>query len=168
MVLKAVIIVGVALAALIGIVIAVGLSLPKAHMARAERLVLAPAAVIAARLRTVADYSTWRPGVTVENIEGHNGTIAYTEISDGDRIAFALTEPEPGRRFVSVMTDASLPFGGQWKIELEPRGDATLVRIQEDGEIRSPVFRFFARFVFGYEMSMRKYLDALEASAASS
>jgi Polyketide cyclase / dehydrase and lipid transport len=166
MILKGIIIVGVVLAGLIGIVFAIGMSLPKAHVARAERLAPAPADVIAARLRAVEDYPTWRPGVTVENIERRNGTIIYTEISDGDRIAFALSEPEPGRRFVSVMTDASLPFGGQWSIELDPRGESTLVRIEEDGEIRSPVFRFFARFVFGYEMTMRKYLDALEASAA--
>lgn len=34
------------------------------------------------------------------------------------------------------------------------------------GEVYSPFFRFMARFVFGYERTMRTYLDGLEARMA--
>src|SRR5262249_12812950 len=116
-------------------------------------------------LRDVRGYPTWRAGVTVENIAESAGATRYVEIKDGDRIAYQLSEPERDRRFISVITDQTLPFGGSWTFTLEPMGDQTAVRIREDGEIRNPVFRFMARFVFGYKSSILGYLDALTKAA---
>jgi hypothetical protein len=36
-----------------------------------------------------------------------------------------------------------------------------VVTITESGEIYNPVFRFMARFVFGYDSTMAGYLGAL-------
>ena len=45
-------------------------------------------------------------------------------------------------------------------------GEGTRVTLTENGEIYNPVFRFMARFVFGYDGTMRTYLDGLEARMA--
>ena len=145
------------------VVYGVGALLPRHHVARADRVVEAPIEEVAARIRGVRDYPRWRPGVAVEVRGEVDGAIVYVETAGDDRIAYRLSEPTPGRRFVTVMTDETLPFGGRWTFDLEPRGRSTLVRIREDGEIRDPLYRFFARFVFGYTSSMTGYLRALGA-----
>lgn len=166
MILKGVVIAVVVLAAIVGLIFALGASLPRTHSAQSERLISAPAERVAARIRVVRDYPSWRD-VTVEEVREGDDGVSYVEVSHGDKIAFRIREVEPGQRFVSVITDETLPFGGQWTWTVEPHETQTLVRIQEDGEIKSPVFRFFARYVFGYEATMRAYLDALEKAETS-
>ena len=161
---------GFSIVAIVVLVVAaiygIGASLPLHHSAHAERLASMPTTAVAARLRAVRDYPSWRPGLDLVVTSENQGAITYIETLDGDRIAYRLTEPEHGRRFVSAITDETLPFGGHWTITLTPQGDSTLVRIEEDGDIRDPIYRFFARFVFGYTSSMESYLDQLQASAA--
>jgi hypothetical protein len=36
------------------------------------------------------------------------------------------------------------------------------LRITEDGEVYNPLFRFMARFIFGYEATIGSYMSALE------
>ncbi|MBY0423605.1 MAG: SRPBCC family protein, partial [Parvularculaceae bacterium] len=122
-----------------------------------------PAAEIAAIIRDVEGYPRWR-GVVVEDVVVEADAVTYVEISEGDRIAFRLTEPIRDGQFVATMTDPALPFGGRWTITLTPDDSATRVRIEEDGEIRDPLYRFFAHFVFGYTSSMKSYLKNLGAS----
>ncbi|HVK81659.1 MAG TPA: polyketide cyclase/dehydrase and lipid transport, partial [Verrucomicrobiae bacterium] len=61
-------------------------------------------------------------------------------------------------------TDETLPVGGQWRIELAPDDAGTHVRIEEIGEVRDPLYRFFSALVFGHTASMELYLDELTAS----
>jgi len=44
---------------------------------------------------------------------------------------------------------------------LQREGAATRVRITEDGEVFSPVFRFVARFIVGPDRNIENYLHAL-------
>lgn len=147
-----------------GAIYGIGAAQPREHVARAERLIDMPTDAVAARLRDVAAYPNWRSGVTVEIVSQTPEALDYVEIADGERIAYRRIEPWPGR-FVSTITDETLPFGGAWTITLEPRGAQTLVKIEENGEVRDPIYRFFARFVFGYTSSMEAFLAALAASA---
>jgi hypothetical protein len=110
-------------------------------------------------------YGAWRSGVVVEDIARSEGATTYVEIADGDRIAYRLTEPERDTRFVATIIDDTLPFGGAWTITLAPEGAATRVRIREDGDVRDPLYRFFARYVFGHTSSMEAYLDSLAATS---
>lgn len=157
-------IVGVLVAA-VAIIYAIGISLPRDHVAHADRLIAQPIETVASRIRDVRAYPDWR-GVAVENISESAGAITYVEIADGDRIAYRRTEPEPGALFISEITDESLPFGGQWRITLTPAGAGTQVRIEEIGHVSDPLYRFFAALVFGHTSSMELYLDKLVASFA--
>ena len=161
--------IGVIVAVLVAagaLVYAIGAALPRAHVARVEGVVPMPADAVAARIRGVRDYPRWRPGVTVDSLGAADGGVSYVETNDGDRIAYTLTEPQPGRRFDTTITDQTLPFGGRWTFDLESQGSSTRVRIEENGVIRDPLYRFFARFVFGYTSSMQGYLRALGTGEA--
>lgn len=155
-----------ALVLIAGAIYAIGASLPREHVARAERVIAMPADAVAARLRAVRDHPSWRPGLEVDIRSEDASGVSYVETMDGEAIAYRFSETEPGRRFVSAITDEALPFGGQWTFTLTPQGETTLVEIEEAGVIRDPLYRFFARFVFGYTSTMESYLDRLEASTA--
>lgn len=157
-------IVGV-LATIAALICGVGALLPLNHVSRAERLIPLNVEAVAARIWNVRAYPSWRGDIDLEIVGEDSDGVSYVETQDGERIAYRLTEPEPSRRFVATLTDQSLPFGGHWNFTLTPQGEATLVQIEEAGEIRDPLYRFFARFVFGYTSTMEGYLDKLEASA---
>lgn len=142
----------------------IGMSLPRTHVARMEGVVAKAPEEMAAVIRDVRSYPTWRRGVVVEDVAQEADAITYVELAEGDRIAYRLTEPVRDGQFVATMTDESLPFGGSWTITLTPEGDGARVRIQEDGDVRDPIYRFFAHFVFGYTSSMRNYLENLGAT----
>jgi hypothetical protein len=66
---------------------------------------------------------------------------------------------------VSRIADPNLPFGGTWTFEITPAPGGARLRITEDGEIYNPLFRFMARFIFGYEGTINGYLSAQERAA---
>lgn len=139
-------------------VFGVGALLPRRHSAAMAGVVARPAAEVAATIRAVRD-----PGVAVENVVESSDAVSYVEVAGGERIAYRQTEPVRGARFIATIVDDALPFGGTWTLTLTATADGgrTQVRIQEDGDIRDPLYRCFARFVFGYTGTMRAYLDAL-------
>lgn len=150
------------------IVYGIGALLPRLHVARAETLVGAPPARVAATIRAVEAQPRWRKGVTaIEVVERRANGLRYIERQGRDAILFDFAETVPDARFTSTIADPALPFGGTWTIVLTPEGAGTRVRIEEEGEVRSPVFRFFARFVFGHEATMRAYLADLERTLAT-
>lgn len=150
--------------ALVAMSYGIGLLLPRRHVAAVEGDVGRPPAEIAIRLRGVRDYPSWRSGVAVEQVADTAEATTYVEVADGDRISYRLTEPVRDRQFVATITDPQLPFGGTWTFTLTPHAAGTRIRIQEDGEIRDPVYRVFARFVFGYTSNMETYLRDLGAT----
>lgn len=142
----------------------VGTQLPLHHRAAMEGVVAAPPPELAARVRQVRGYPSWRSGVTVTDVVDADAATTYVEVTGDERIAYRLTEPVPDRQFVATITDPTLPFGGHWTIALTGRDGGTHVRIEEAGEIRDPIYRLFSRFVFGYTTNIEQYLRDLGAS----
>lgn len=149
---------------LAALVYGVGAMLPQSHVARAEALVPAPPAEVAAMVRDIEAQPRWRSAVEhIDLLERRrDGSLLYVERSGRDTIRFDFAEVEPSARFRSVIADPALPFGGAWTIALAPEGNGTRVTIEERGEVRDPLYRFFSRFVFGHEGTMRTYLADLE------
>lgn len=120
----------------------VGVFLPKQHTGRAE-------AVIAASPDKLWDLmereKEWFPNVP-------------------PTITLPATQ-RPVRR-VTKISDTSLPFGGVWTVDLEYQQNQTRVRILEEGEVYNPLFRFLARFAFGYDTTAKNYLAGLAKEAA--
>ena len=147
---------------LAAVVYGVGALLPRGHVARAEALVPAAPDAVAALVREVERQPAWRSNVARVEVTGRRANgLSYVEHGE-EAIAFEFTEEVPGRRFRSAIADPSLPFGGAWTIALAPAGGGTRVSIEERGEVRDPLYRFFARFVFGHEATMRTWLADLD------
>jgi uncharacterized protein YndB with AHSA1/START domain len=140
----------------------VGATLPRAHVAsRTARFAQAPAALWPV-LTDPEGMPTWRTDVkTVERLPDRDGRLVWRE-SGGERpLTFEVVEARAPFHLVTRIADKDLPFGGSWTYELRPEGAGTLVTITENGEVHNVLFRFMARFVFGYTGTMDAYLTAL-------
>ena len=161
---KWVVIVLASLALLIVVVALVGMALPQDHAVNASRSVKGTLEEVWRTMTTVEAFPEWRPGVSsVERFPDRSGLPVWKEATSTGPMTLEVVRWDPPRSFVTRIADESLPFGGTWTYELESEGEGTRVTRTENGEIYNPIFRFMARFVFGYDGTMRTYLDGLEA-----
>lgn len=165
--MKWLLLVGVAVVALILIVVVIGALLPKDHtVTRSVRLRQPPAAI----WQAITDYTKfpeWRHDVErVEPLPASDVKAGWVEYVKGaGRIPLAITESVPEKRLVTHIADPNLPFGGDWIYEITPAADGTgsTLRITENGSVRNPIFRFVSRFIFGLSATMDNYLKELGA-----
>ena len=147
----------------IGLVALVGSMLPLRHSAsRRARLRVAPDALYA----VIAGPPDWRTGVKSFGVlADHEGRKQWwEEDSHRQKITYELLEGRPPSRFVTRIADRNLPFGGTWTFDIAPAPDGgSELRIRADGEIYNVIFRFMARFFFGYTSSIEGYLRDLGA-----
>ena len=160
--MKWMIVVGLALAAMVAIVVATGALLPERHTSsRTAKFAVAPELVWNA-ITDVESFPSWRADVTrVERVQHASGRTAWVEEGRNGRMTLAVERSEPPRLLVLRIADKDLPFGGTWTYAVEAVDGGSRLTITENGEIYNPVFRFMARFVFGYEATMQGYLLAL-------
>ncbi len=147
---------------LIAVVAIVGAMLPRGHVAtRTARYKQKPEAIWLAITR-VEELPSWRGDLTgVERLPDRNGMPMWREKGRNGTMTFATEEFAPPRRLRTRIADEGLPFGGSWIWELTPDGEGTHLRITENGEIYNPIFRFMARFIFGYASTMEQCLRSL-------
>jgi uncharacterized protein YndB with AHSA1/START domain len=137
--------------------------LPKQHKASRTARLARPPAEIFGIITNPEAFPGWRPDVQrVERLPDREGRAAWVEVTRNGRIPLETVESVPPQRLVLRIADPSLPFGGTWTYDLVPDPSGTVLTITEDGEIYNPIFRFMARFIFGYEQTMTTYLTALE------
>jgi hypothetical protein len=99
----------------------------------------------------------------VELLPPENGRARFRLHDRSGAIVMEVVEATPPLRRVTRIADPDQPFGGTWTWELASDGDRTRVTITERGEIYNPLFRFMARYVFGYTGTMDSALAALAA-----
>lgn len=140
----------------------IGASLPVKHTVSVTRTIPHPAGDVWARISDPGQWQQWRSDVTrlemlPENrfrVTDSNGTVLY-------RI-----EIPAERTLVTVIEQEGLPYGGRWIWLVEPETDhSTRVTITEEGEVYSPMFRFFGHYLFGYDSTVKSVLDQLETAA---
>jgi hypothetical protein len=149
------------LAVVAGAVAAIGALLPVQHRAtRKAHFRVSPAALYA----VIAGPPDWRTGVKRFGVLPDSGGRRqwWEEDQHGQKIAYELVDDVSGQRIVVRIADRKLPFGGAWTFDMAPApGGGSELRVTEDGEVYNPVFRFMARFVFGYTASIEGYLRDL-------
>lgn len=120
---------------------------------------------------TITDFEAmpdWRQGVKrVEILEPVDGKRRIREHTGFGPMTYAIEAEESPRRLVLGIADEGQGFGGTWTYEIQPAGEGAELRITEDGFIDNLYFRSLARFVFGYERTMRGYHDSLRGRLAS-
>jgi hypothetical protein len=121
--------------------------------------------------RTLTDieaFPTWRGDLkSVRRLPDRDGKTAWVEEGRSGKITFVFDRMDAPHALVSRIADPSLPFGGTWTCGITPVADGSRLTITEAGEIYNPLFRFMARFVFGYDGSINAYLSALEKKFGS-
>ena len=168
MILKVFLAIFVVLGVLAGIVIWLGGRLPERHrIAVAMRLRQSPEALF----DTIADIKSagsWRDGMTSSVLvdPATDGAQRFRQTDGNGTITYRIEESERPQRFVTRIDDQSLPFGGTWTISIRANGEVAEVEVVEDGEVRSGLFRFFARYVFGHYRSAESYLRQLGSALA--
>jgi hypothetical protein len=152
---------GLALLAIVLLILAIGYALPRQHVASSDALVNAPHAHVFKAIVNVAEYPQWREDVAHVEVVS-TAPLRWREHSGGDVITFEAADVQPPQRLVSRIADPDLPFGGTWTFELSAEGNGTRVRITERGEVYNPVFRFMSRFLIGHTSGMDAFLRALQ------
>ena len=153
----------IGLAALIYII---GLMLPVSHTASVSKEINAPKEVVWKYVTLPQKFPEWRSAVNrVEMLSDSTQPLRWTEFYDGmDALTFQESSRSDSSVFVSDIVSEGLPFGGGWTISLQQNENGTIVTITENGEIYNPVFRFFSRFIFGYDGTIQQYLNDLETA----
>lgn len=144
-----------------------GLALPADHTATLTTTLSADLETVWAALTNVQQFPEWRPGVDAVEIVVLDGRPAWREFGSAGESTFAIAEVEPLSRMVTRLADEEDAVSGSWTWQLAPDGDGTVVRVTEAGNIRSPIVRFFARYVIGYDATVAEYVEALSGRVAT-
>jgi glycerophosphoryl diester phosphodiesterase len=140
---------------------------PREHTVSESALIDASREQVFTAISDVGSFVEWRSeleGVELLTGAGHE---RWRERADGEQVTYEVVESEAPSRLVTRIADDELPWGGTWTYALEAEGEQTRVTIREDGWVDNLVFRFFARFVFGYESTIEAYLADLAEYAPS-
>lgn len=150
-----------AVAVIFGGVWLIGALLPERHVAATRAVYEQPPDTLWTAITDVAAHPAWRPDIDSVAVLSER-PLRWREAGASGSLAYRAETVARPFRFVARIDDPSQPFGGRWiwRIEPTPAGGA-VVSITEEGEIYSPLFRFFARFVFGYHSTQERYLRAL-------
>lgn len=159
-----VIVVGTLLA-LVALIALIGVALPQGHVATSSRTFAHSADRVFAAISDVRRYPEWRPDVRNVTVLSEQ-PLRWREDGTNGTVEFEVVEhAAPTRQIVAIVSE-DLPFGGRWEYELVPDGSGTRLTITERGEVYNPIFRFMARFIFGYTKTTNDYLAALETYLA--
>ncbi len=155
----------IVLGSLVGLVVLmglIGLVLPRGHVATVSARLAAPYERVWTVVRDFPGYADWQPGVhKVERLPDQEGLRCWRLHRRGPPLTFVVAEDSPPGLLVTRIADKRLPFGGSWVYEVKQDGDGTAVSVTERGEIYNPVFRFLARFVFGYYGALEQFVGGL-------
>lgn len=168
--MKVVLIIVGALVALVILVYVVGALLPRDHVAGSAIVVPQPADTVWRTVRDIGAMPTWWPDVTSsQRVSDAAGREVWEQKASGFTMRLIVTEDVPPRRLVmTIDAAADAPFGGKWTYEVTPGDGATRVSVTEAGYVTNPLFRFMAKFVFGYYATQDKYLRALAMKLGAS
>jgi len=144
-------------------VYAVGAMLPKAHRVSRSALYQVPPEPLFA---LIAGPQDWRPDVTrYEVVPDPSARHLVKETTrDGSVITYEIQQSTPPTYLKRRIVTENLPFSGRWEYSLDRDGDATRVRIPEDGEAYNPIFRFISSLLVGHHRTIDGYLNALAKS----
>jgi len=152
----------VSIVGLLGLVLWIGGALPKEHSSTVEVDVKATAASVYETLRDVSQYKTWRhdlKSVEITDNETWSETNSYN-----DTVTFRFVEQKPPTLLRVRIVNENLPFGGEWTYTISQKDKGAHVAIREDGFIKNWLFRFMARFLLGYDYTMKRMLSDLRAA----
>jgi len=130
-----------------------GSRLPVEHTAKVSTTIDLPIDQLWAEISNFERWRSWRKDVTAVEIVAENQVIVT---DNNGTIRYRIEYPGP-YQMVAEIDQTGLPFGGRWVWALEAvNANKTNVTIEERAE------HFVARYVLGYDRTMRNVLSELE------
>jgi|SRR5215472_7390077 len=144
------------------VAIAIGTSLPIAHIATCSAQFKESPAELFATVEDDASSPAWRSDVAqVREERGTSGKTRWVETyKNGQTMPYLEVQTFPGKGIDRRIDDPTLPFGGEWKYGFKPSASGTEMTIAEAGYIFNPLFRLIERFT-GYTGTIETYMTDL-------
>jgi len=117
----------VVVAAVVAVIAAIGVTLPRDHVATRSLAVRRPPEEV------------W---------------LAIMQATAASGVPVDVVESDPPRRQVTRVKDTEKMFGGTWTITIAPSPTGSTLTITEDGWVGNPIFRFVSRYVMGHHATM--------------
>ena len=131
-----------ALVALVIVAAAVGMFLPKGHVASRTVMAAKPPEEVWSTITDFAQVPSWFEEVrSSERIADINGHPAWRENFGGFAADMETAEWDPPRRLKREVHSTNAGFRGSWTFELAPVEGGTRLTITEAGEVDNPIFR---------------------------
>lgn len=145
-----------------GVAAAIGSTLPRDHVATVRARFAASPAAVWAIIADPLSAASWRGDVKkVVALPDRNGQKSWSEETGNGTVTYVLAVSDPPRAMTTRIVDEALPFGGQWEFVLQASQQGSELTITERGFVKPALFRFMARYIFGYTSTARDYLVAL-------
>jgi hypothetical protein len=161
--MKWILVVALTIASIVALAALIGSRLPRSHQASREQTLAASPEAIWNAITDVEAFPSWRKDIkSAYRLPDRDGRLVWVEEGRSGRMTLAVERVEAPRLLVVRIADPDLPFGGTWTYEITPAAGGARLAITEDGEVYNPLFRFMARFIFGYEGTIASYVAALE------
>ena len=152
------------LAVLILAAVCIGMLLPQSHVVARSMHVNQRPEVVYTAISNLKNAPAWRKDIeAVDEVKGDSGETLYREKSKHGVLSYRIARNDVPTKFVTTIAERDAPFSGSWIFDLAEENGGTRITITERGEVYSPVFRFVARFIFGYHKTMEIYLADLAA-----
>jgi uncharacterized protein YndB with AHSA1/START domain len=151
------------LVGLVVIMLVIGSLLPRDHVASSSLVLRQPRDTVWKVVRDFANTASWWGEVkSSQRTPDSAGRELWEQKLKHGTMRLIITEDVPPRRLVTTIdAPADAAFGGTWTYELSEAEGGTRLTLTERGYINNRLFRFMARFIFGYHATMEGYLEAL-------
>jgi polyketide cyclase/dehydrase/lipid transport protein len=161
--MKWILVTALTIASIVALAALIGSRLPRSHQASREQTLAASPEAIWTAITDVEAFPSWRKDIkNAHRLPDRDGRAVWVEEGSSGRMTLVVERMEAPRLLVVRIADPDLPFGGTWTYEITPAAGGARLIITEDGEVYNPLFRFMARFIFGYEGTIASYVAALE------
>lgn len=151
-----------AIVVLVAAITVIGAMLPRAHRATGTAEFRRDPLTVWGVLTDFPALAAWMPGVKqVTAVAPSDGQPRWAMTTEEGKMTIEVVELTPPRRLITRIVGDGLPFGGTWTYDLVPTATGTRLTIVEDGWISNPLYRFFARYIFGLSSTIDRSLRAL-------
>ncbi|PJZ69254.1 hypothetical protein CH373_14515 [Leptospira perolatii] len=145
---------------IVALIVLSGYLLPKDHVATVEKEYQTSPEKIYQTIRNFKDYASWRTGVA--SVEAHSDTTWSEVNKDNEKIKFGIKSENYPKYCIVEILNEDLPFGGYWEFEISSKGgNASVLKLTENGFVTNPIYRLMSRFVFGHTATLVQYQEDL-------
>lgn len=160
---KWIVIAGIVIVAVPVLMAAIGVFLPREHVATSRARFAAPPDALFTVLTDFERWPSWNSSVrTMERGPDREGKAVWIATGSWGRMPSILEVVEPPRRLVTrIPEDAGLGFSGSWTYEITPDPDGAWLSITERGQVANPIFRFLSTLFFDPHRTAEQFLRSL-------